>query len=121
MWVRLLKSWTALNVVVDAIAAWSQECHYRHQVRSKLESQVLILISFPIRVYPVKPGDHAPGPLRSTFMTSLDKLKRDKVRVMYLHAPDRSVPFEDTVAEVNKLYEEGRLYVALLDRFRLLN
>jgi aflatoxin B1 aldehyde reductase len=60
-------------------------------------------------VYPVKPGDHAPEKLRATFFASLKALKRDKVRVLYLHAPDRSVPFEDTVAEMDKLHKEGKL------------
>ena len=61
------------------------------------------------RVYPVKPGDHTPENLRNTFLTSLRSLKYDKVRVLYLHAPDRSVPFKDTVREVNNLYKEGKL------------
>ena len=60
-------------------------------------------------MYPVKPGDHAPAALRSTFQTSLKLLSPLKVRVLYLHAPDRSVPFEDTVREVNELYKEGLL------------
>lgn len=62
-----------------------------------------------LRVYPFKPGDHSPENLRNTFLTSLKYLKRDKVRVLYLHAPDRSVPFEDTVREINNLYREGKL------------
>ncbi|KAF8845007.1 hypothetical protein BDN67DRAFT_877614, partial [Paxillus ammoniavirescens] len=33
---------------------------------------------------------------RSAFLKSLEYLNRDKVRVLHLHAPDRSVPFEDT-------------------------
>lgn len=61
------------------------------------------------RVYPVQPGDHSPEKLRSIFLTSLQKLNRKKVRVLYLHAPDRSVPFEDTLREVNELYKEGLL------------
>lgn len=61
------------------------------------------------RVYPVNPGDHAPDKLRSTFLTSLKYLNRDKVRVLYLHAPDRSVPFEETLQEINKLHSEGLL------------
>ncbi|TFK92408.1 Aldo/keto reductase [Polyporus arcularius HHB13444] len=59
------------------------------------------------KVYPTKPGDHAPSALRATFQTSLKALAPHKVRVFYLHAPDRSVPFEDTVREVNELYKEG--------------
>ena len=58
---------------------------------------------------PLDPGDHAPEKLRKTFLTSLESLKRSKVRVFYLHAPDRSVPFEETLKEVNELYKEGRL------------
>ncbi|KAJ3966935.1 Aldo/keto reductase [Lentinula raphanica] len=68
------------------------------------------------KVYPVKPGDHSPASLRSTFLTSLE-LKRDKVRVLYLHAPDRSTPFEETVAEVNKLYQEGRFEIFGLSNY----
>jgi aflatoxin B1 aldehyde reductase len=60
-------------------------------------------------VFPKAPGDHKPKNLRKTFEISLTTLGRDKVRVLYLHAPDRSVPFEDTVEEVNNLYKEGKL------------
>jgi aflatoxin B1 aldehyde reductase len=42
-------------------------------------------------------------------MESLEKLDRKKVRVFYLHAPDRSVPFEETLGEINKMYKEGLL------------
>ncbi|KAI0807306.1 Aldo/keto reductase [Fomes fomentarius] len=59
------------------------------------------------KVYPVSPGDHAPAKLRATFQTSLKILGPQKVRVLYLHAPDRSVPFEDTLREVNELYKEN--------------
>lgn len=61
------------------------------------------------RVYPVKAGDHAPAALRSTFLKSLEALNRDRVRTLYLHAPDRSTPFEETLEEVNRLHQEGLL------------
>ncbi|OJA18222.1 hypothetical protein AZE42_06173 [Rhizopogon vesiculosus] len=60
------------------------------------------------KVCPINPGDHSPEKLRSIFLMSLQHLKHN-VRVLYLHAPDRSVPFEDTVREINNLYKEGRL------------
>ncbi|KAF4608426.1 hypothetical protein EYR40_000771 [Pleurotus pulmonarius] len=63
--------------------------------------------SIDTKVYPTNPGDHSPTKLRATFLTSLALLKRKKVRVLYLHAPDRSVPFKETLGEMNKLYEEG--------------
>ncbi|KAJ6502595.1 Aldo/keto reductase [Mycena sanguinolenta] len=63
--------------------------------------------SIDTKVYPFKPGDHAAGALRATFFESLKALDRKKVRVLYLHAPDRSVPFEETLEEMNKLHNEG--------------
>jgi aflatoxin B1 aldehyde reductase len=69
------------------------------------------------KVYPVKPGDHAPEALRSTFLTSLKCLNRKKSRVLYLHAPDRSVPFEDTLREMNELYKEGLFEIFGLSNF----
>jgi aflatoxin B1 aldehyde reductase len=60
-------------------------------------------------IYPYKPGVHEPTQLRQHFFTSLKALGKTKVRVFYLHAPDRSVPFEDTLGECNRLYEEGKL------------
>ncbi|KAF8507235.1 Aldo/keto reductase [Gautieria morchelliformis] len=62
------------------------------------------------KVFPVTPGDHSPEALRRTFGVSLKKLSPLKVRVLYLHAPDRSVPFEDTLREMDKMHKEGLLY-----------
>jgi len=81
-----------------------------------IQSAYWIEADRPPRVYPVNPGDHHPTKLRATFQTSLETLKRPKVRVLYLHAPDRSVPFEETLREVNKMHEED-----LFDIFGLSN
>ncbi|KAF8682172.1 Aldo kereductase [Rhizoctonia solani] len=59
------------------------------------------------KVYPTEPGWHSPEHLRAKFSESLEKLNRKKVRVFYLHAPDRSVPFEETLGEVDKMHKEG--------------
>ncbi|KZT37087.1 Aldo/keto reductase [Sistotremastrum suecicum HHB10207 ss-3] len=69
------------------------------------------------KVYPVKPGDHSPAAIRATFETSLKTLQTSKVRVLYLHAPDRSVPFEDTLEEIDKLYKEGKFQLFGLSNF----
>lgn len=63
--------------------------------------------SLDTKVYPSTPGLHKPANLRDKFKESLKALQREKVWVFYLHAPDRSVPFEETLEEVNKLYNEG--------------
>lgn len=51
---------------------------------------------------------HAPLELRKHFETSLRELATECVDIFYLHAPDRSVPFEATLREVNEFYLEGK-------------
>ncbi|KAG8855169.1 hypothetical protein FRB96_007207 [Tulasnella sp. 330] len=60
------------------------------------------------KVAPHKAGDHRPPNLRRILKSSLQILgDHNKVRVLYLHAPDHSVPFKETCAEIDKLYNEG--------------
>jgi aflatoxin B1 aldehyde reductase len=76
------------------------------------------------KLYPNKgkanPGaleySHSAEDVRKGLTDSLNALKTDKIDMFYLHAPDRSVPFEDTLREINKLYKEG-----LFDRFGISN
>ena len=58
----------------------------------------------------LEPGVHSthrPEHLREALRRSLASLKADKIDMWYLHAPDRSTPYEDTLREVNNLYKEG--------------
>ncbi|KAF8140787.1 NADP-dependent oxidoreductase domain-containing protein [Mycena galopus ATCC 62051] len=50
---------------------------------------------------------HSPADLRKGLKNSLAALKTEKVDIYYLHAPDRSVPYEDTLREINNIYLEG--------------
>ncbi|TVY50884.1 Aflatoxin B1 aldehyde reductase member 3 [Lachnellula cervina] len=50
---------------------------------------------------------HSPDHLRLALKRSLESLKTDKVDMWYLHAPDRSTPYETTLREVNNLHLEG--------------
>ncbi|CAK7215240.1 hypothetical protein SBRCBS47491_002415 [Sporothrix bragantina] len=50
---------------------------------------------------------HRPEALKPALLESLKALGVDKVDMWYLHAPDRSVPYEDTLRAVNELYQEG--------------
>ncbi|CAI7574354.1 unnamed protein product [Penicillium discolor] len=50
---------------------------------------------------------HNAKDLRLGLIRSLEALKVPKVHIWYLHSPDRTVPFEETLCEVNKLYQEG--------------
>jgi len=69
------------------------------------------------KVYPISPGDHEPTRLKSLFHESLKALGGHKIRVFYLHAADRSIPFEHTVRAVNELYLEGHFQEFGLSNF----
>ncbi|KAH8702551.1 NADP-dependent oxidoreductase domain-containing protein [Talaromyces proteolyticus] len=58
--------------------------------------------------YPQIPGAHRPANLRKDLETSLSELGAEQVDIFYLHAADRSVPFTETLKEVNMLYKEGK-------------
>lgn len=81
-------------------------CYYGSPFRNSLRLQLS-----STRIFPLTPGDHAPAKLRSTYEASLKALGPYKVNIFYLHMPDRSVPYEDTLREVNELYKEGLLWV----------
>lgn len=107
----------ALNGSPDALVYLEdgrEGLYDRYEVRTTTSRPLLVFVltSTGLRVYPVNPGDHSPEKLRAIFETSLKTLSPHKVRVLYLHAPDRSTPFEDTLREINKLHEEKLLCVS---------
>ncbi|KAH8093056.1 NADP-dependent oxidoreductase domain-containing protein, partial [Cristinia sonorae] len=51
---------------------------------------------------------HSPEDLRKFLDISLETLKTDSVDIWYLHAPDRTTPYEVTFKAVNELYKEGK-------------
>jgi aflatoxin B1 aldehyde reductase len=69
------------------------------------------------KVYPTEAGMHKPERLRQIFETSLTELRQKSVEIFYLHAPDRSVPFEETLEEVNKLHKEGKFKIFGLSNY----
>ncbi|KAJ5682522.1 Aflatoxin B1 aldehyde reductase member 2 [Penicillium macrosclerotiorum] len=58
--------------------------------------------------YPQYPGAHKPTVLRENLELSLKELNTNQVDIFYLHAPDRSVPFAETLEAVNELHKEGK-------------
>ncbi|KAF7777872.1 hypothetical protein Agabi119p4_3944 [Agaricus bisporus var. burnettii] len=50
---------------------------------------------------------HSPEGLRIHLMKSLQALNVKSLEMWYLHAPDRTVPYEVTMKAVNDLYKEG--------------
>ena len=64
--------------------------------------------SIATKVFPEQPGMHEPARVKELFDTSLKELGASRVDIFYLHAPDRSVPFEDTLRACDELYREGK-------------
>lgn len=57
------------------------------------------------------PGGWAPGSLAeitTRFDESLDKLKTKHVDILYVHGPDRELPLDDWVPQVDALHKEGK-------------
>ena len=69
------------------------------------------------KVFPVEAGQHKPEIITEMFETSLKELGTDKVDIFYLHAPDRSVPFEDTLRATNELHKQGKFDVLGLSNY----
>lgn len=65
-------------------------------------------LSLATKVYPNPLGKHKPQPLRENLEVSLKELGTDCVDIFYLHAPDRSVPFAETLEAVNEFHKEGK-------------
>lgn len=67
--------------------------------------------------YPRQPGQHKPEVIKEQLNISLKELKTDCVDIFYLHAADRSVPFEETLQAVNELHIEGKFVQLGLSNF----
>lgn len=58
--------------------------------------------------YPIQEHAHKPERVTAEANKSLEELKTDCVDIWYLHGPDRSVPFEETLKAVNELHKQGK-------------
>jgi len=65
-------------------------------------------LTLATKCFPVSAGVHKPESLKGTLNKSLRELGTDCVDIFYLHAPDRSVPFKDTLQACNELFQEGK-------------
>ncbi|KAH8929890.1 Aldo/keto reductase [Atractiella rhizophila] len=60
------------------------------------------------KLYPQKPIDHTASNIKRYFEESMTALQADKIEMFYLHAPDRSTPFEETLGAINELHKQGK-------------
>lgn len=68
-------------------------------------------------MYPYEPGVHKPEKLKEVASISLKELGTEQVDIFYLHAPDHSVPFEETLSGVNDLHKAGKFVQLGLSNF----
>lgn len=54
------------------------------------------------------PGDHSAERIEGSVTGSLEALKIPKIRIEYLHWPDRTVPIEDTLRAMNAAHAAGK-------------
>ncbi|KAF2192387.1 aflatoxin B1 aldehyde reductase member 2 [Zopfia rhizophila CBS 207.26] len=74
-------------------------------------------LTLATKCYPYDPGVHKPNRLKEHAYKSLSELGTDAVDIFYLHAPDHSVPFEETLGAVNELHKEGKFAQLGLSNF----
>lgn len=91
---------TARTYVNGQQEAWSKSARWRERG--------LTLATKWGYSYPPTPGNHAAQMLRAKLDTSLAELGTDCVEIFYLHAPDRSTPYEETLRTCNELFLEGK-------------
>jgi aflatoxin B1 aldehyde reductase len=71
------------------------------------------------RIYPAESGTFGPEKLRTVIHQSIKALKPYKIRIFYLHYPDRfetPTSFEDILQEINEFYKAGHMYVSIFPR-----
>jgi len=84
----------------------------------KLEVQTKQGYKLATKIFPKRDAgyDHTPEGIRKAVKESLQALQVSKFDILYLHAPDREVPYEVTCKVMNELHKEG-----VYDEFGLSN
>jgi aflatoxin B1 aldehyde reductase len=67
--------------------------------------------------YPHTPGAHKPDVVEEKLNESLRELGTDCIDIFYLHAADRSVPFQQTLEKLNELHKQGKFVQLGLSNF----
>jgi aflatoxin B1 aldehyde reductase len=99
---------------VDTARAYIKGDQEAHTREAKWQQRGLTLAT---KCYPVSPGDHKPEKLKASLNKSLAELGAQSVDIFYLHAPDRSTPFAETLEALNELFKEGKFVQLGLSNF----
>lgn len=81
---------------------------YGNGTSEKLISQLNIgNAKVDTKIWPTNPGDHKADRFKALFQESKAALGSIPIQVLYLHKPDRTVPFEETLEAADELYKKG--------------
>ena len=86
--------------------AFSAEAHWKERG-----------LTLATKCYPKEPGTHKAAVIKEELAHSLSELKTDCVDIFYLHAADRSVPFEETLEALNEMHKDGKFVRLGLSNF----
>ena len=67
--------------------------------------------------YPHTTGAHKGDVVEAKLNESLKELGTECIDIFYLHAPDRSVPFKETLSKLNELHKQGKFVQLGLSNF----
>ncbi|KAJ7848089.1 aflatoxin B1-aldehyde reductase [Mycena leptocephala] len=70
------------------------------------------------KFYPLAAGDHSAVKLKAAYAKTIEALKGVRIRVLYLHAPDRTTPWTETMQTIDELYKEGKFEMFGLSNYK---
>ncbi|KAF2102664.1 Aldo/keto reductase [Rhizodiscina lignyota] len=113
------------NKILDAFqgAGYNEIDTARNYVNGKQEAFTAAAhwkdrgLTIATKCYPNKPGMHKAEEITASLNKSLGELQTDCVDIFYLHAPDRSVPFAETLEAVDKMHKQGKFVRLGLSNF----
>ncbi|KAJ6505399.1 aflatoxin B1-aldehyde reductase [Mycena sanguinolenta] len=74
--------------------------------------------SVDTKIYPLAPGDHSAAKIKEACTRSIEALNGVKIRVLYLHAPDRATPWAETLQTIDELHQEGKFEAFGLSNYK---
>ncbi|KAG9528644.1 Aldo/keto reductase, partial [Aureobasidium melanogenum] len=97
---------TARTYVGGKQEAWTKDARWKERG-----------LTLATKCYPHEPGMHKADSILASLDKSLAELGTDCVDIFYLHAPDRSVPFTETLEAVNRAHKQGKFVQLGLSNF----
>lgn len=74
-------------------------------------------LSVATKWYPAKAGEHKAEKVEEALNKSLAELGTDSIDIFYLHAADRSLPFQEPLRKVDELYRQGKFRTFALSNY----